>query len=446
MTESVQAPRRSSEGPTPEDVRVQLEGRAEVLEAALRREATLESVLSGPGWKRRWRKQPRLVAEWLEQEAAVEEALERTRRRARVEGWSDTLPVMEGLRELEARRERLKTLVRERLSKLVAVSGPPVLKVELARLDGLVGKRTALSLEPGEVLLFQADRLSPVSSGKAPPVLISMALFYWGLYVLFLGVLKGNKTWAGVVLTAFIIAPLFWVWARSGRIWMTSQRLLWMPTLGEAVSVPLSTIAPGGVHLGRGPAFDLKVEGEPRLQVSELADAKALATLLELHSQPPLRGLVRSAGGRLGDVVVFSASMREASKAPLKGWAVLRPGGVSFLPEGAGRQALSVVTGRGSTLDADVGQVVEQLRWLSDTEFDTWLGRLVTATGGVSWSSWDSSLKRDDVPLTQAFRVSRDSRVLTGEVEWSAQSSVEKILRSWPEAAARWSKAEIART
>ncbi|NVJ24067.1 hypothetical protein HUW62_22835 [Myxococcus sp. AM011] len=435
MSEGIRTRAESSEGPTPEDVRVQLEGRAEVLEAALRRDALLESVLSGPGWKRRWREQPMLVPEWLEQESTVEEALERTSRRARVEGWADTLPVMKGLRKLEARRERLRTLVRKRLSRLVSVAGAPVLKVELARLDGLVRKRTMLSLGPGEVLLFQSARSSPISLGQTVPR--SLALLYSLVCVLLLPLL--GKGWAMVALVALILSPVFWLWARSGRVWMTSKRLLWMPTLGEAVSVPLSTIAPGGVHLGKGPAFDLKVDGEPRFQMSGLADAEALATLLELHSQPPLRGLVRS-GVRLGDVVVFFGSLEEEGKVARPGWAVLRPGGVSFLPDEAGRQVLSVVTGRESALEAEVGQVVEQLRWLSGEEFDAWLTKLVTSTGGVSWSAQDSLLKRDNTPLTQVFRVSRGSQVLKGEVEWSAQSNAEWILRTWPDAATREQK------
>lgn len=432
MSEGIRTRRESSEGPTPEDVRVQLEGRVEVLEAALRRDAILESVLSGPGWKRRWREQPMLVPEWLGQEATVEEALERVSRRARVEGWADTLPVMEGLRELEACRERLKALVRKRLSRLVSVTGAPVLKVELARLDRLVRKRARLSLEPGEELLFQAARSLPTTLGHRVPR--ALLLLYTYAYVLLHSLL--GMSWALVALVALMLPPVFWLWARSGRVWMTSKRLLWMPALGEAVSVPLSTIVPGGVQLGVGPAFDLKVDGEPRFQMSELVGAEALATLLELHSQPPLRGLVRS-GVRLGDVVVFFGSLEEEGKATRYGCAVLRPAGVSFLPDEAGRQVLSVVTGRTSALAPDVGQVVEQLRWLSGEEFDTWLTKLVTATGGVSWSAQDSLLKRDNGPLTQVFRVSRGSQVLKGEVEWSAQSNAEWILRTWPDATTR---------
>ncbi|MFY2562041.1 hypothetical protein ACN469_30890 [Corallococcus terminator] len=421
-------------------MRVQLEGRAEVLEAALRRDAILESVLSGPGWKSRWRNQPMLVPEWLEHEDAVDEALARTSRRARVEGWADTLPVMEGLRELEARRERLKTLVRKRLSRLVSVTGAPVLKAELARLDRLVRKRTRLSLAPGEVLLFQAARSWPATLGHRVPR--GLLLLYSYAYV-FLH-LRLGMSWAMVSLVALMLPPVFWLWARSGRVWMTSKRLLWMPALGEAVSVPLSTIAPGGVHLGEGPAFDLKVDGEPRFQKSELVDAEALAILLELHSQPPLLGVVRS-GVRLGDVVVFFGSLKEEGKVDRFGCAVLRPGGVSFLPDEAGRQVLSMVTGRESALAPDVGHVVEQLRWLSGEEFDTWLTKLVTATGGVSWSAQDCLLKRDNAPLTQAFHVSRGSQVLTGEVEWSAQSNAEWILRTWPDAAAPMKKEKRAR-
>ena len=63
--------------------------------------------MSGIAWKRRLRAGPGLLQEVIVQEDSLDEALERTRRRMEVEGWPETLPALEPLRDMLRHRARL---------------------------------------------------------------------------------------------------------------------------------------------------------------------------------------------------------------------------------------------------------------------------------------------------------------------------------------------------
>ncbi|QSQ13009.1 hypothetical protein [Myxococcus landrumensis] len=410
-----------------EDVRVQLEGRAEVLESARARAAALESVLRGRRWKRKLRAKPTLVAEWLQHAEAVAEALERTARRAEVEGWPDSLPLMRTVRELAVRKQRLSSLVRERLGRLVSVTGPVVLEGELRRLEALVRRHSPRSPEPGEVVLYQTDKMLKASSSRELATWVGAMLGGFGAVFGLLLATLGHGPWSAGVPVALLVAMVLGVLFKSGRVWLTGERLLWVPTLGEAVSVPLESIPVGGVTLER--ALSLRVDGEPRVQVPFLSDARHLATLIELHSQPPLRGLVRT-GVKLSDAVVYPAVLKDGAE-HRSGWAVLRPAGVSFVPEGTGSQVLSTVLGREVALPAEAGWVLEQLRWLSATEFDAWVARLVGVTGGTSWSAWDR-VRRGEEPLWKQLRFTKGNQVLSGQMEWPSHADAERVLGFWP--------------
>ena len=123
MAERTRSGSVTGETPSAEDIHRRLEGRAEVLEAARMRQAELESVLGARRWKRRLRARPELVPQWLEHAPAVTEALERTHRRAELEGWPGDTPVLVAARELVEGGKRLTELVRRRLASLAPVSG-----------------------------------------------------------------------------------------------------------------------------------------------------------------------------------------------------------------------------------------------------------------------------------------------------------------------------------
>src|SRR5688572_35215 len=97
------------------DVRRVLEGRVEQVEAGLLRYDALEKQLSGPGWKKRLRANPLPLREVRLHEPALTEALERIRRRAELEGWSERLPGLHVLSESHLRSAALQRRVQQRL-------------------------------------------------------------------------------------------------------------------------------------------------------------------------------------------------------------------------------------------------------------------------------------------------------------------------------------------
>jgi hypothetical protein len=431
MSERIRTEGSSREGLSEEDVHRRLEGRAEVLEAARARDTTLEAVLGARSWKRQLRARPELVPEWLRHAPDVTEALERTLRRAELEAWPEDTPVLVSARELAERGSRLSALARRRLASLAPVSGAPLLEADLPRLDALVRHPAPLALAPGEVLVFDGQPKWHASPNVSPLVL--------GLLLTSVG-LVGAAMLAdalfdagGVALLLMLLTVVPWlvVAMRSGRARLTSERLVWQPMLGEPVAVPLVSIPTGGIHL-EPRLLNLRVDGARRAEVRHLQDAPQLAVLLELHRQAPLRGAAR-AGVRLGDVAIYPAVLREGTERR-PGQAVLRPDGVAFLPEGCGVAALQALTGTATALQVEVEWVLEQLRWLPDTEFDACVARLVEATGGQRWSAWDASY-REGAPVWQEVRITRGDAVLTGGVDWSRQGATERILRSWPRGA-----------
>ncbi|WP_342376302.1 hypothetical protein NVS55_34195 [Myxococcus stipitatus] len=408
------------------DLRIQLEGRVEVLEAARALLAALESALSGRRWKRKLRAKPTLVAEWLQQTERAAEAVARTTQRAEAEGWSDSSPLMMTVREVLARRQQLKLLVRERLGAMVSLSGPVELDEELRRLDALVRKPVPRSPESGEVVLYQTDKMLKASTPRALAAWVVALLGGFGAVFGVLLALLGHGPWTAGVPVALLVALVLGLLARSGRVWLTSERLLWVPTFGESVSVPLASIPAGGVAVES--ALTLRVEGERRVRVPFLSDANRLATLIELHTQPPLQGLARS-GKKLEDAVILRARM-ESGREPRSGWAVLWLKGVTFFDEETGRRILSMIVGRETSLPAELEWVLDQLRWLPDAEFEVWVRTLSRASSSVHMEG--GHISEHGVTWQGAHvRFNDGFRVLSAQVDWSAIADAERIIEVW---------------
>jgi hypothetical protein len=269
-------------GMTPGDFRIQLEGRLEVIERAQTLQATLLRRLTGPGWQRRLRGQPGVVAALREQEPALAEALERVERRARQELWPEAHPVRGVVRAFHARRARLAALLRARLERLTLRPGDSLPEL-LGRLEELLLAPAApLPDRSEEVLLQGRQDLMRMAYVRIPiylPLLI--VLGGWGasmlpqqlvglLYLLFcLGILMG--------------VPLAMDFLKPGQFWLTPERLVWKAMLGQAVEVRLSSIPPGGVTSPR--RRTVLVAGDRMLTLTELPRARELAALLEQYRQ-----------------------------------------------------------------------------------------------------------------------------------------------------------------
>ncbi|MBN8472366.1 hypothetical protein JYJ95_38175 [Corallococcus exiguus] len=408
-----------------------LEGGAELISGAMRPHAELEAVLSARGWKRRLLNQPEQVSALVAGAEEVREALDRVLRRAAVEAWAEEVPVLRQARALSAQRERLARLARQRLDTLTVV--PPDLSFEeaLKRLDALLRQPVSKALKEGEVLVFEPDHGRSREPGpglaglNVPSLYLLMVPLVALLFILLMASgLPGAEELGLALLGLSIGGALLWPSLRSGRVRLTSERLLWTPVFGEAQAVRLDSIADDGVRLDRA-LFDLEVKGDRRLRARSVRDALGLMLTLELHRQPPLLGAARS-GAHLEDVAFFPAKVGDVD-----GVCVLRPQTLAFIPDGRGPQALQAVTGKPTSLKRfEADRVLEALRWLPAAEFDACVSRVVEATGGLAWTAGEAHFV-PGLPIWVAIRIKRGDQVLLGRAERHHRSAVERILQGW---------------
>ena len=406
------APNAAPHRPSAEDARRQLEGRAEVVEDAVRAAAALESLLSGRRWRRHLRARPEVLQALLRQEPVLEEALERIHRRATAERWPEALPVLVTVRQLEALRARLTALVHQRLA---AVAEPPPLREALVRLEERVLRPPSVELAPGE---------TPLMEGGAEDV----GLRRWRHGVLFLLVmasahfLKDDRWGPQAVLCALFVGFQL---SRSGRYLLTSERLVWRPRWREPVQLPLSSIPERGVQLGLS---GVQVQGECSLALSYLSSPRPehqdlwsnglgdlyrfgrsvvrrlrghSSTLSPMSSRDPalwlaaaveLRRLPVRVTSPLEEVACYPATfVAHRDVPPVEGHAVFRPGFVAFLPgRWSGLAVLEALTGftpSASLARIPVPVLFEALRSrVPETTFDACVERAVAATGGVRWA------------------------------------------------------------
>lgn len=406
--------------PSLEDARRQLEGRVEMVEASRERYAALEALLSGRGWKRRLRGRPEALQSVLRHEPAFHEAQDRIQRRAQADQWPEHSRVLVTLRDVGALRSRLEALVRKRLGELSGVSGPPSLVEDLTRLERLVFQSIPLELAAGEVRLLEGD------SADLWFVLQMYASIILGLLASRFGGDPG-----AFVLLVLLVANIVHGVLRSGKYWLTNERLVWKPHRGEPVQIPLRSIPEDGI---RPTLLGVRVVGDRKLFLQDVNQGHLLAVLLELRRQPLLLDSARTE--RLADVVCYEATLRNGFS--WSGYVVLRPGYAAFLPKNQGREVLRALTGSRTSLKVRAGElphVIEQLRYLSsEAEFDMCVERAVAASGGVRWSAWEARYDASE-PVWKEIRITAPGErggSLSGKVGWNQQMEALRLLADWP--------------
>jgi hypothetical protein len=402
--------------PSLEDARRQLEGRVEMVEASRERYAALEALLSRRGWRRRLRGRPEALQSVLRHEPAFHEALDRIQRRAQADQWPEDSRVLVTLRDVGALRSRLEALVRKRLGELAGVSGPPSLVEDLTRLEGLVFQSLPLELAPGEVRLQEGDSAD-----------------LWFVLQIYASILMGlvASRWGeglgAVALVLLFVANILHGVSRSGKYWLTNERLVWTPHRGEPVQIPLRSISEGGIQPD---PFGVRVVGDRKLYLQDVN----LAVLLELRRQPPLLDSARTE--RLADVVCYEATLRNGFS--WSGYVVLRPGYAAFLPKNQGTEILRAITGTRPSFKVRAGvipHIIEQLRYLpSEADFDACVASAVAAAGGERWSAWAASYDASE-PVWKEIRITAPGErggTLSGKVGWGQQAEAVRLLADWP--------------
>ncbi|QRN98773.1 hypothetical protein JRI60_07000 [Archangium violaceum] len=338
------------------------------MDRALARYTTLLRVMRSPRWKRLLRAHVEQLREARELEPSVDALL--------ADGEECSL------RTLRSRRERLEVLARKRLAHFTRQGGASLREV-LGRLETLV--REPLPQPPGRdepVLLEGTQGWRQLLSWPGSWVFVLLAITNrHGLER------YGNPAPLLVAGGAFF---LYFHLRCSGRFWLTAKRLMWQPRFGEPVQVSLQSIAPGGISAL--PAWgEVKVEGDRTLTVRHAGQAGLLTAMLDLHRRSPFLGAVDGTP-RVNDVSVLPAwrapEAASPESRPEPGVAVLRPGYAAFLPSRRYAEVFRSLAGleaRSPEADVTVELLVEQMRLLSETEFDVRMRQAVLASGGELW-------------------------------------------------------------
>ncbi|QRK08932.1 hypothetical protein JQX13_01800 [Archangium violaceum] len=384
------------------DIRRQLEGRFDALEAARKPYAELEGLLRSWKWERLLHANLELLREVTRQEPVLEELLVRFHKRAEAEGWPEETPELRLSRELEARRQRLGGLIHERLR---WSEREGTLAEALGQLAQHVLQGIPSPLHARERLLFR---------GAFRPSLKSPFWFSLAIPLSLHSYPSAGALW--------LLMALLWFglqYRRSGNCWLTQERLVWKPRRGQPVQVLLRSIPPQGLRRILD-SVRVEVEDGFPVQLESLTDAERLITLMELYRQPPLLGAAVSE--RPLEAVCIPGLRRQV---PGGAWVephvepgclVIRPDRVAFLPTQDGARVLAALGGTWSAptrAGLTVSRLLEQLRWLPDTEFDRLLAHAAVESGGLLREARELrvSQSEENEPL---YLLSRDGVELCG--------------------------------
>jgi hypothetical protein len=384
------------------------------MERVLAGYTTLLRVMRSPRWKRLLRAHVEQLREARELEPSVDELL--------AGGGEEA-----SLRTLRSRRERLEVLARKRLAPLTRRGGASLGEV-LGRLETLV--REPLPQPPGRdepVLLEGTQGWRNLLSwpGSWAFVLLVITNRY-GL------VRHGNPV---PLLVAGGALFLYFHLRCSGRFWLTAKRLMWQPRFGEPVQVELKSITPDGISAL--PLWgEVRVEGERTLTVRHARHAGLLAAMLDLHRRSPFLGVVDGTP-RVHDVSVLPAwrapEAASSGSRPEPGVAVLRPGYAAFLPSHRYAEVFRGLAGREALkpeADMTVELLVEQLRLLSETEFDVRMWQAVLASGGELWLA--EEVRSDSAPEGERmYRLGARGMGMEIQAEPAQVDATDRIVSGW---------------
>jgi hypothetical protein len=175
---------------------------------------------------------------------------------------------------------------------------------------------------------------------------------------------------------------------------------------------------------------DLRRQLEGRLEIIEAA-RKRYATLEKQLKGITWKRRLRAQTAFLQEVIDQEAPLDETlirarRRGEVEGWP-------ESLPALEPLRALKALTGEPPPegLNLEVSWILEELRWLTEAEFDVHLARVVEATGGLHWSAWESR-RKPGTPVWKEIHITQGSQSLLGKVDWSQQAAAERIFESWP--------------
>ncbi|WP_338868607.1 hypothetical protein [Myxococcus stipitatus] len=371
-------PRAENENLQPSDAERQLEGRAAIVVDARDLHVKLEQILASRAWRDSLTRSPELVPTLVNTAEAVREALARVHRRAELEDWPESTPVLRTAREVAKRRTRLHAVVRRRLAALGTHAGADPLEAALTRLDTLARQPANWALDLREVLILEMPaRWSHPPGGSRGYAVQETALF------------GHAASWRG------------WV-PGTGRVRLTNERLLWRSALAGPRCVRWEALSNEGLQLNAA-TRELRAGRDWGVFARRQTDAANLAALAEMVRWAPLRDALRTRRGRLETVALFSATLGES-----RGHCILTSEQLCFIPTGQGPRVLRAITSSDTSLPTfDANRLMDLLRWLSTTDLDSALDRILAAAIGKRWTRME--VRVIERPLTGTSAILDDS-------------------------------------
>ncbi|HZH76419.1 MAG TPA: hypothetical protein VEY88_10315 [Archangium sp.] len=240
-----------------------------------------------------------LLREQLRQEPELEKALTRIRQRARVEEWPDMEPALVLARGVEKCRTRLQALTHERLGRPMARE---CFAERLARLHQVLAQTIAAPVSSQERVLdhgaFEAYTPTPIWQCLW---VLNFLLIAVGCQFLMLCAsgymmrIHGNgipiRSFITVTMLGLVMlrltsnSPLLYLWElcqyrRSGRFWLTPERLVWHPTGKDPIHIPLQAITPGGVRLRPARSVEVRLVDGRTIRLHHIHGAERLVSLI----------------------------------------------------------------------------------------------------------------------------------------------------------------------
>jgi hypothetical protein len=423
-----------SERPEMADLRRQLEGGLEVLEASSARYRELSAALQRRGWKEQLRQAPGLLSDALRAESSLPEVLTRLQRRAEREPDRQG-PASQWLRSLEEERTALSRHIARRLSRHAEGS----LAEQLGRLGAVALKPLPLPPGEGETVLLEGG-------ARWPPFRHFLFFFVlWTVATPLVRVWVGARAGpaAGEAAAALVPVPLlllFYAWfsLRSGHYWLTTERLLWKPRLGEPVQVLLSSLGEGQVTLGS--SSTVKVGGRVKMTLRYVPRAWKLAALLSIYRRPEFRGGARR--DPPPPMVILTMYRLPRGETPanmegvMEGLGVLRPGFVVYFPplRNLGPTLLDALSGpTGASRDrveVPTSLLLAQLPLLPEERIDALLRKAAQSNPEIVL--WEPRELIWNVGGSSWLELVRGEEALWGSVpSWAAHQHVGRVLQHW---------------
>jgi hypothetical protein len=292
------------------DIRRQLEGGIEFLEAAHTRYVLLEKALRRKQWQHAVQERLETLREQIRQEPELDEVLARVHQRGRVEGWPEEEPALVLAQKVEKLRTRLEALMHERLvSPKVGESLPE----KLARLHQLLARTMAPPVTSEERVLHHGAFESYIPKPMQPVLRVLNYIAGYMLVAILMTCISmffmerifrdfasgpGRPSIGPMIVVLNIMgfgmirllslpyAAYLWElfqYRRSGRFWLTEERLVWQPTGKNPIHIPLHAIVPSGVRLRSARGMDVRLVDGRSFHLDYIQGAQRLVAMLEQH-------------------------------------------------------------------------------------------------------------------------------------------------------------------